>query len=396
MNPKRTDTILAISVVLLFLLLALIRLYPFENTLQQIIADSGNDWSKYAANALDIKQNGLLMSGIDGAYEKPASFFYCYFLALCFFLFGENNVPVYLLQNLMLGLSIVFIWLTFREKMSKIVSLVFLFALVVVALADVSIYYTFRFLGENLALFSISVFFLLFKQGIEKNNLPALLASALFLGVAVLTRPNIFLFAITLIVLLLLNGFKTQKVKPLLLFVSVLVITSSFLAIRNFLVCHCIQLMPSQGMLFNMIAFHPIPSSVDLSQAHTYFDSYLQYILQEPFLFIQHYVKKVLFCFGFLNAVETSYHWFPHWTLMWLGYFTYLFLLILSKSKTTLHEKAGHLFIFTYFASLVIVGQVENYGFRMLIPGNFFVLTFAFAALEKLLPLLKNKSVVSP
>jgi 4-amino-4-deoxy-L-arabinose transferase-like glycosyltransferase len=395
MITKRNDYILAVSVVLLFVLLALIRLYPFENTLPQIIADSGNDWSKYAANALDIKHNGLLMPGIEGAYEKPASFFYCYFLALCFFLFGENNVPVYLLQNLMLGLSIVFIWLSFREKMSRMVSLLFLSAQVVVALADVSIYYTFRFLGENLALFSLSVFFLLFKRGMEKDKLPELLVSALFLGVAVLTRPNIFLFAIALILLLLLYG-KTQKVKPLILFVSVLVLTSSFLAIRNYLACNCIQLMPSQGMLFNMIAFHPVPASVDLSQAHTYSDAYLQYFLQEPVLFVTHYVKKVLFCFGFLSAVEPSYHWFPHWTLMWLGYFAYLFLLIRSKTKTTLNEKAVHLFIFTYFASLVVVGQVENYGFRMLIPGNFFVLAFAFIALDKLMPLLKNKSVTSP
>lgn len=395
MIASRNDTILAVSVVLLFVLIALIRLYPFENTLPQIIADSGNDWSKYAANALDIKHNGLLMPGIEGAYEKPASFFYCYFLALCFFLFGENNVPVYLLQNLMLGLSIVFIWFTFRERMSRTVSLIFLFALLVVALTDVSIYYTFRFLGENLALFSLSVFFLLFKRGMEKDKLPALLVSALFLGIAVLTRPNIFLFAIALVLLLLLYG-KTQKAKPMILFVAVLVLTSSFLAIRNYLACNCIQLMPSQGMLFNMIAFHPVPASVDVSQAHTYFDTYIQYILQEPVLFITHYVKKVLFCFGFLSAVEPSYHWFPHWTLMWLGYFAYLFLLIRSKTKITLNEKTVHLFIFTYFASLVVVGQVENYGFRMLIPGNFFVPAFAFIALDKLMPLLKNKSVTSP
>ena len=396
MNPKRTDTILAVSVVLLFVLLAVIRLYPFENTLPKIIADSGNDWSKYAANALDIKHHGLLMPGIEGAYEKPASFFYSYFLVLCFFLFGENNVPVYLLQNLMLGLSIIFIWLSFRERMSKIVSLIFLFALVIVGLTDISIYYTFRFLGENLALFSLSVFFLLFTKGIEKNKQYALLIAALFLGVAVLTRPNIFLFAIALIALLLLYGFKTQKLKPLLLFISVLVITSSFLAIRNYLVCNCIQFLPSQGILFNMIAFHPLPASVDVSQVHSYSDAYLQYFLQEPVLFITHYLKKVLFCFGFLNAVEPSYHWFPHWTLMWLGYFTYLFLLLRNKTKTTLNEKAVHLFIFTYYASLVVVGQVENYGFRMLIPGNFFVLSFAFIALDKLIPLLKKNTAVLP
>jgi FtsH-binding integral membrane protein len=108
-----------------------------------------------------------------------------------------------------------------------------------------------------------------------------------------------------------------------------------------------------------------------------------------------HYVKKVLFCFGFLNAVEPTYHWFPHWTLMWLGYFTYIFFLVRSKTKIELPEKVAHLFIFTYFASLVLVGQVENYGFRMLIPVNFFVLAFAFMAVDKVLPLLKKKAISS-
>ncbi|MCG3166784.1 MAG: hypothetical protein POELPBGB_02566 [Bacteroidia bacterium] len=396
MNIKLNDYILTGSVVLIFLLLALFRLAPFENTLPQIIADSGNDWSKYAANALDIKHHGLLMPGIDDAYEKPASFFYCYFLALCFFFFGENNVPVYLIQNLMLGLSIVFIWFSFRERMSRIMSLFFLFTLVIVALTDVSIYYTFRFLGENLALFSIAFFFFLFSIAVEKDKLPELLGASLLLGIAVLTRPNIFLFAILLILLLLLQGFKILKTKSILLFFLVLFITSSFLAIRNYLVCNCVQIMPSQGMLFNMIAFHPVPASIDLSQANTYADAYLQYFLQEPVLFIMHYVKKVLFCFGFLNVVEPSYHWFPHWTLMWLGYFGYLVLIFQNKAKIALQEKAVHLFIFSYFVSLVVVGQVENYGFRMLIPGNFFVLSFAFMGLDKLIPLLKKKVIVSP
>lgn len=396
MNTRRTDYILALCIPLLFVVIALFRLYPFHNTLQQIVNDSGNDWSKYAANALDIKHNGILLPAVDGAYEKPASFFYSYFLALCFYLFGDNNLPVYILQNLMLGLSIIFVWLTFRERMSKPVSYGFLFALVVFGITDVSMYYTFRFLGENLALFALSVFFLLFLNGIEKNKMPELFASAVFLGMAVLTRPNIFLFAVLLIILLVVHIIKTQKVKPFAIFISVLVITSSFLAIRNYFICHCIQQMPSQGMLFNMIAFHPIPASVDISSANNYYAAYVQYLLQEPGMFITHYLKKIAFCFGFMNAVVPSYHWFPHWTLMWLGYFTYLFFLFRNKIKTTLHEKATHIFILTYFASLVLVGQIENYGFRMLIPGNFFVLAFAFLAFDKLLPLLKKKSVLSP
>jgi hypothetical protein len=391
MNAKRFEIIISFLIPLLFILIAGIRLYPFENTLQKIIADSGNDWSKYAANALDIKHNGILMPSIEGAYEKPASFFYCYFLAFCFFLFGENNIPIYILQNLMLALSILFVWFTFRSKMSYLVSIAFLFTLIFFGLTDVSIYYTFRFLGENLALFSMSVFFFLFLRGVEKNSLFEILVSALFLGIAVLTRPNIFLFVILLITTLFLNYFYSRNNK-FLSFIFLLIITCFFLTVRNYAVCGCFQFMPSQGVLFNMIFFHPIPSVVDIRGIDSNFDAYLQYFIQEPNLFIMHYVKKVLFCLGFLEVIVPSYFWFPHWTFMWFGYLAHLFFLIHDKTKITLHEKTVHLFIFTYFVSLILIGQIENYGFRMLLPGNFFVLSFAFVTIDRQWLWWKNKN----
>jgi len=405
MSAKRSDYIFAISVPLLFIIIALVRLYPFENTLNQIVSDSGNDWSRYAFYALDIKHNGIFIPSLEGAYEKPASFFYCYFLAACFYLFGENNVPVYLLQNLMLGLSVVFTWLAFRNKMSRTISAGFLVMLFLFGLTDVSMYYAFRFLGENLALFLISLFFLLFIRGIEKNNLPALLAAALALGFASLTRPNIFLFVFAFLALLIIYSFKTGKIKTsqLMAFIAIVFIASSFLAFRNYMVNNSIRFLPSQGFAYNIMNEHSIPSSVDLSDVYNsfiytklhlniYYAAYAEYIVQQPVVFFGHYLNKLLFCFGYLKAIVPSYHWFPHWTIMWLGYFTYLFFLFRVNTKTGLWEKATHLFIFCYFSSLILVGQVGNYGFRMLVPGNFFVLPFSFLALEKILALLKNKT----
>ena len=141
---KRYENILIVSVLVFFVVVALFRLYPFDNTLPQIVADKGNDWGTYANYALDIKNNGFLMPSVNGVYEKPASFFYCYFLAASFSVFGENNIPVYILQSLMLGFSVIFLWLTFRNKISNTASFLFLISLVLFASIDVSIYYTFR------------------------------------------------------------------------------------------------------------------------------------------------------------------------------------------------------------------------------------------------------------
>lgn len=394
MNYRKTENIFCVFIVAFFALSALVRLYPFENTLQNIVADKGNDWGTYSAYALDILHKGWMLPSVDGTYEKPASFFYSYFLAVCFFMFGENNIPVYFLQNLTLAFSVIFIWLTFCNKMSGKTSLVFLAVLFVFAITDVSIYYTFRFLGENLALFSLSLFFFLFFRGIEKNEKAFVLLSALFLAVSALTRPNIFLFLIVLPLPLAFYFFKNKRteIRTLTAFVILLFIASSFLAVRNYLCCDKIAFLPSQGMFQNMINNHKIPVAVDLSgDENTLFSKYKAYLLQQPGIFFGHYFKKILFCFGFLKTLVPTYRWLPHWTLMWLCYFAYLYFNFREKTKTNFSEKIIHLYILLYFISLVLIAQIENYGFRMLIPGNFFVIPFAVMGGERIFKLLKKK-----
>ncbi len=405
MTQKQAGKLLITGIVLLFPLIALIRLYPFENTLPQLLADTGNDWGRYATYALDIKHNGIWMPGIEGVYEKPASFFYSYFLAACFTLFGENTIPVFILQNMMLGLSILFIWLSFRDRIDKITGYTLLIALTVFGLTDVAYLYSSRFLGENLALFMLSLFFFFFIKATEKNNLPNLLYAALFLGISVLTRPNIFLYVGALIIFLGINTLRKREIKQsnIIVFATVLLLVSSFLALRNYMACQTFQLMPSQGFAYNMMAYNPLPPTINLEIAqnnflhsklhlNVYYAAYYEYMVHEPAAFFGHYVKKFLFCLGFLKKLVPSYYWFPHWTLMWLGYFTYLFLNFRNKAKTSLGEKSAHLFIFCYFSSVILVGQIENYGFRMLIPGNFFVLPFGVMGITKAFTLLKIKN----
>ncbi len=69
---------------------------------------------------------------------------------------------------------------------------------------------------------------------------------------------------------------------------------------------------------------------------------------------------------------------------MWLGYFVYLFLRLKERKRMELWEVAIHLFIISYYGTLILIGNIENYGFRMLIPAVNFVLLFSFLAFDRI------------
>ncbi|MDD4894345.1 MAG: glycosyltransferase family 39 protein [Candidatus Omnitrophica bacterium] len=393
LSEKRTRDLLVILVIVSFPILSLFKLYPFENHFNSIINTAGDDWTAYANYASDIRHNGLLMhTTVPGAYNAPSGFLYPYFLALCFLIFGENTIPVYIIQSLMLGLSVVFVYWAFRDKMRDLTSAFFLGALALFAFLDVYKYYTFRLLSENLALFAVSLFFLCFVKGFEKNRLTLQLISAISMGVLILTRPISFLFGLLLIIIVITYFFVEKKISKvkLLLFISVLILTASLLGIRNYLVCHKFIFLPAQGQSMAYLRIvNPIPESVDLSKINTNFlytklhmsrdiAAYAEYVFQKPLLFLDYFLKKIVFCLGFLQVKVSFYRLRPHWVLMWMGYFTYLFSCIRNKKRMQLWEITTHLYIFFHYVPLIAFGQIENYGFRMLLPGISFVLLFSF------------------
>ncbi len=339
------------------------------------------------------------MPSVETAYCSPAGFLYNYFIALCLVIFGEKSLPIFVMQHLMLGLSVALVYWTFRDKMRSFTSLVFLCTLFVFALKDVYKNYSPLLLSENLALFTISLFFFCFVKGFEKNNLLLQLMAAILLGLSILTRPNIFTYGIVLIPLVASYYFKKGKTgfRNLLIFVFVLVLSSSFLFIRNYLLLREFYFLPSNMSTINgIIHFHPIPSSVDLSKVDMnllytklYLNksivNYIEYAIQKPGIFSYFYFKKILFCLGYLPILLSGvYAVRLRWVIMWIGYFTYLFLHIRNREKWEIWEVAAHLYILSYYGSLIMTTTVHSYGYRMLIPAIFFVLVFAFMALDRL------------
>lgn len=395
---KRAGTILAVIFIAVFFVLSLTRNYDFKS-FESILNDVGNDWGTYARCALDIKDNGLLMPSAKTAYCSPAGFLYNYFIALCLMIFGEKSLPIFVVQHLMLGLSVALIYWTFRDKMKGLIGLAFLCTLFFFALKDVYKNYTPLLLSENLALFTVALFFFCFVKGFEKDNIFLQFASAVLVGLSILTRPNIFVYGIALLPLVASYYVKRggRGYRNLLIFVLALIIGSSFLGIRNYLLLKQFIFLPTNmSSIDGLRNFHPIPVSVDLSKAtenllyaKLHIDkmivNYAEYIKQEPDLFFQFYFKKILFCLGYLPILLPGAQ-APRlrWMAMWTGYFAYLFLHIKNREKWEMWEVSVHLYILCYYGTLVMTTTVHNYGFRMLIPGIFFVLVFAFIALDKL------------
>jgi 4-amino-4-deoxy-L-arabinose transferase-like glycosyltransferase len=350
MNSNRT---ISAAVLLTFFIYSLFCLYPFENNLLNETAGI-DDWNRYARFALDIKHKGLSIPSMQSDYFAPAAFLYNYFLAFCFMLFGENTVPVYILQNLMLGVSVLLVYFSFKDKLRRSISLLFLFTLILFAFIDIGKYYTFRFLSENLSIFLLSLFIFCLRK---KEKAVYLYASGLVLGLSVLSRPNVLLFAFLFFALLIYYRYtgkiKTKIFPVLLLFLLVF----SLLAFRNFYVTGNFTFLPAEGLLFAKNSFH-------------------------DFSFIL-LIKKVLFCLGILSPLDPALNIRPHWCLMWIFYFGYLFMKWRSKEKTEFNGIILHLLIVSYFGSLIFMAPVINsYGFRLVLPAILFVLPFGFLAVE--------------
>lgn len=394
---KRTGTILALLIVVVFIFLSLVRTYDFES-FQSIRDAVGDDWGTYARYAVDIKQNGLLMPSLPMAYRSPSGFLYSYFIALCLVIFGEKSIPIFIIQHVMLGLSVALIYWTFRNKMRDFTALLFLFALFVFALKDVYKNYAPLLLSENLALFTMSLFFFCFVKGFEKNNLLMQVTAAILLGLSILTRPNIVVFGAVLIPIVAAYYFKKGKVgfRNFLIFMCVLVLSSSFLLIRNYILVKKLYFLPTyMSSLTDIKQFHIIPPSVDLTRvdANVFYTKlhfsrdlvdYIEYAWQQPGIFFWYYFKKILFCLGYLPILTSAYALRLRWVIMWIGYAVYWFLRIRSREKYELWEVALHLYIFCYYGTLIMTTAIHNYGFRMLLPAIPFVLVFPFLALDRL------------
>ena len=362
---KRADHLIILLCTSIFAIAAIFRVNINEYSFKEVLQGT-DDWNRYARNALDIKENGLLLKTLAGNYIVPAGFFYNYFIAACFFIFGNNIAVVYVIQSFLLGLTVFTTYFLFRTKMKPLTSYFFLVTLIIFGFSDFFKYYSFRLLSENLCVLTVILFFYFYSKTTRKPTLFLQFISGILLGMSILTRPNLLPFAIAFFLLIvIISKFKLTAIKYYWVMMLSCFLFVLLLPLRNFLVTHNFKLLPVDGTFFEYMArANPI------------------LFFEDPVHFFWYYLKKLVYCFGFLPVLDSAYNIRPHWIIMWSGYFIYLW--TYSKKIITSFnlESVMHLFIFLFYLTLILIAPIQIYGFRMLLPCLLIVLGFSFIGFE--------------
>lgn len=294
-----------------------------------------DDWNRYARHALDIKYNGWLIPSVNQVYNGPGGFLYNYFLALVFTIFGDQTLPVYVIQGILLSISFVLIFKAFEKLFKGSEQIVFAAILSVAVILDFTLNYTVILLSENLGIIFFSWGIYLLSR--DRTNLLFYVVA----GLAILTRPNLLpIFAIIIVFRLLGNirSFSRKVVIKLITGGGVLILILGVLPARNYLITGEIRVMPVEGMSDGLNQL--------LSGNITYF------------------FDKILFCIGFLRSLMPEYMTRPHWILMWGGYILYF---ITAVRFDHLKLKIVHVMIGMFFLTNVLFVTVGSYGYRSML-----------------------------
>lgn len=351
---------LALAIVIVFLMQTYFRLYPFTVTNH---GESNNidDWFRYWDNAKDISKNGFLIPSQSSVYYGPGSFLYNYFIAACFLLFGENLIPIYFIQSVLLASSILLIYYAFRNELSGGIGLLLLLTLFLFGLLDVFKYYTFKLLSENLAIFTLATFVFFAKIGFDQVKVKFHYLATFFFVLTVLIRPTFFPITIAYAVFLIVFYFKNSALKKynLLGNLALLFAGISILGIRNYFIAGTWVFLPSEGAS----------------------DSWKQLLELD----IEIIYKKVLFAIGFLSSLNPDYYPRPHWFLLFLLYAYYLFGIIKNRPTINYSEILFNVFIIGFYLLTLVFVTVDSYGFRAFLPIQFMLISVSFIAVKKLI-----------
>ncbi len=352
---------LAFAIVAFFIVATIIRLFPFTET-NLGVSNGIDDWFRYWDNAKDISKNGLLLPSQSSVYYGPGSFLYNYFIAFCFILFGENLIPIYFVQSILLAASIILIYYAFRDELSGKIGLLLLATLFLFGVLDTYKYYTFKLLSENLAIFTLATFIYFIKNGLDNDKVKFQFFATFFLVLSILIRPTLFPIAFVYAFFLVIYYFKNNLLRKqnLFLLLGLLFTGISMLGFRNYLITETWIFLPSEG------------SS----------DSWKQ-LLSLDFEILY---KKSLFALGFLNQLNPDYNPRPHWFLLILLFFISFYNRLKNWKSVPYSEVLFNVFIVSFYVLTVLFVTVDSYGFRAFLPIQFMLITVSFLSFKKTIP----------
>jgi 4-amino-4-deoxy-L-arabinose transferase-like glycosyltransferase len=360
---------IALTVMGVLYVTRMIALFPLEHDVEAANS-TGDDWFVYHVNALSVLNDGLTMPVVDGVYRRPAGFGYVYFIAAVYAIAGVKSEAVYLVQGLLLIVTIAAMYAVVRSRFSALGGLVFVLTLTVFLYVDAYRALTFRLLSEN-ALFPLLpalLFFII--KGEATTKLRYLAVGGAVCGLCFLARPNLVLLgpAAAAVVLYFKSSrplaWRTRAAATVL---AAFTVVASLLPLRNYFVTG----QPSVASVTNRS---------DWSGQNLFRESKGP-LSQRVGRHIARLGARAAYLVGIPQFLRPAFRIRPHWLVMWGAFGWYLYTVV--RRTPQFWEVLVLALAVSYFAPIVEYGAIASYGIRMIAPGVLLILVLAAKGLDE-------------
>jgi len=343
-----------------------------------------------------VEGNGYSMYGHSTAYRAP---FLTYFMALCYWIFGVNFAVVRIGIIIM---SLLLIWVVYLLAQELFNGNVGIWAALIAAIYPHFIFYNSRIFTETpFVLFSLLAL-LFFVKFVKAESRRDLLLTALFLALAILTRPVGFVLLFLILLFILFKQRRWMSIKNAgVLLVTVIIFISPWI-VRNYLVFKRFVPVTTQGAVVvwvgnnHYVAHHPLLrgghalyqylpgarkliTDSEIERSHYAFVQFLDFLRQYP--------KDI----PILIWNKTVRFWEKEFitgsSRRWMYEFSYLFIIIFAVAGLVLslasHKKEA-IYLLMLFVANFIPALIFWSGARMRLPAEPVFILFAAFCLEKI------------
>jgi hypothetical protein len=338
--------VLAVVMVILFHS-SVQALFPLDND----VSPSNDDWWSYHRYAVSVLHGGMSMPAVQGPYTRPGGFGYVYFVSAVYTFFGVRSQAVYVIQTLLLALSVLGFVHAFRRRLKPFYLLVYGLLVIVFVYLDHFRFYTFRLLSENLLIFLLAPLFITLERLLANGSRLAAVATGLLAGACFLVRPNTLLLAPAWALLLLYRRRDRGAIINGAIVIAGLLLMAGMILWRDYAVTAAFDL---HVLTTRQDWFHP--SSIG--------DAF-------PF-----YGRRILYALGYLHGMIPEFGSLRHWFAAWAGVLLLVGWSLRNRQIDDL-DLAALVFMAAYYGPLIAVADITNYGIRMFTPAMPVVLYLA-------------------
>jgi hypothetical protein len=322
-------------------------LFPLSND----VGPSADDWWSYHHYAVSVLNGGMSMPAVQGLYTRPGGFGYVYFVAAIYAFFGVRSQAVYLIQTLLLALSVFGFVYAFRRRLTPFYLLFYGLLVIVFFYLDHFRFYTFRLLSENLLIFLLAPLFIAFERLLSSGSRLAAVATGFLAGACFLVRPNTLLLAPAWALLLLYRKRDKRTVINGAIVIVGVILMAGLLLWRDDAATAAFGL---RVVTTRQDWLHP--SSIGAAF---------------PF-----YGLRILYVLGYLHGLIPEFGSLRYWYAAWAGVLLLVGWSLRNRQIDDL-DLGALVFLAAYYGPLIAVADITNYGIRMLTPAMPVVLYLA-------------------